>query len=176
MATVTGLTAERMAEIEAATVVGGEVVGDNLILTKHDASTIDAGNVRGPAGEVGDVGPAFATPVTISPPDSPGGDIPTGLDVIQGYTATPGAQPIARFVDSTEIFGLFISGFGRVIVTAKSTGTSVAFRVSTEEVNLFDINTDGTITARNTSGGQRMRLDPDGTLHLKAGSVIAYDL
>lgn len=47
MATITGLTAARMLAIEAASVVDGEVVGDNLILTKHDASTIDAGNVRG---------------------------------------------------------------------------------------------------------------------------------
>ncbi len=43
MATVTGLTAERMLEIEAASVVDGEVVGGNLILTKHDETEIDAG-------------------------------------------------------------------------------------------------------------------------------------
>lgn len=53
MATVTGLTAERMLEIEAASVVSGAVSGDELILTKHDGSTIDAGNVRGPQGPVG---------------------------------------------------------------------------------------------------------------------------
>lgn len=53
MATVNGLTAERMLEIEAASVVDGNIVGDNLILTKHDASTIDAGNVRGPVGTPG---------------------------------------------------------------------------------------------------------------------------
>lgn len=53
MAEVTGLTAARMLEIEAASVVDGDIVGDNLILTKHDGSTIDAGNVRGPEGPVG---------------------------------------------------------------------------------------------------------------------------
>ena len=53
MATVTGLTAERMLEIEANSIVDGEVVGDNLILTKHDASTINAGSVRGPTGSPG---------------------------------------------------------------------------------------------------------------------------
>lgn len=57
MAQVTGLTAERMLEIEAASIVDGEVVGDNLILTRHDESTIDAGNVRGPEGPVGPEGP-----------------------------------------------------------------------------------------------------------------------
>lgn len=46
MTTVTGMTAARMLEIEAASIVDGEIVGNNLILTKHDASTIDAGRVR----------------------------------------------------------------------------------------------------------------------------------
>ena len=54
MAEVTGLTAARMLEIEAASVVDGTVdLSGHLILTKHDASTIDAGNVVGPAGADG---------------------------------------------------------------------------------------------------------------------------
>jgi len=47
MATITGLTAARMLLIEAASVISGAIVGDDLILTKHDSSTINAGNVRG---------------------------------------------------------------------------------------------------------------------------------
>lgn len=44
MATVTGLTAARMLAIEAASVVDGEIdVNGHLILTRHDASEIDAG-------------------------------------------------------------------------------------------------------------------------------------
>ena len=51
MASVTGLTAERMLEIEAASVVDGEVdVNGHLILTKHDSTEIDAGDIRGPIG------------------------------------------------------------------------------------------------------------------------------
>ena len=53
MATVTGLTAERMLAIEGASVVDGEVIGNNLILTKHDGSQIDAGPVIGPQGPAG---------------------------------------------------------------------------------------------------------------------------
>lgn len=53
MTSVTGFTAERMLAMEAATIVDGDVVGDNLILTKHDGSTVDAGNVRGPTGSPG---------------------------------------------------------------------------------------------------------------------------
>ena len=56
MATVTGLTAERMLEIEAASVVDGDVLGGNLILTKHDGSQINAGSVVGPTGPQGPVG------------------------------------------------------------------------------------------------------------------------
>lgn len=51
MATVTGLTAQRMAEIEGQSVVDGEVSGNNLILTKHNGQTINAGSVRGAPGQ-----------------------------------------------------------------------------------------------------------------------------
>jgi hypothetical protein len=53
MATVTGLTAERMLEIEAASVVDGAVVDDILILIRHDGSQIITDNVRGPQGDPG---------------------------------------------------------------------------------------------------------------------------
>lgn len=62
MATVTGLTAARMLEIEGASVVGGEVDLDgDLILTKHDGSEINAGAVVGPQGPAGPAGPAGHT-------------------------------------------------------------------------------------------------------------------
>lgn len=53
MATVTGLTAARMLAIEANSVISGTIVGDNLILTKFNATTVNAGNVRGPTGATG---------------------------------------------------------------------------------------------------------------------------
>jgi microcystin-dependent protein len=56
MATITGLTAERMLEIEGATVIGGHMSGDHLILTKHDGTTVDAGAL--PPGPQGPTGPA----------------------------------------------------------------------------------------------------------------------
>lgn len=60
MATVTGLTAERMLAIEGASVVDGEVVDGDLVLKKHDGTTIDAGSVVGP---VGPQGPAGLSPI-----------------------------------------------------------------------------------------------------------------
>lgn len=56
MATVTGLTADRMLEIEAASVIDGEVVDGDLILSKHDGTLINAGSVIGPEGPEGPVG------------------------------------------------------------------------------------------------------------------------
>lgn len=56
MATVTGFTAERMQEIEAACIVDGDVVGDDLILKRFDDGEINAGSVRGPQGIQGPIG------------------------------------------------------------------------------------------------------------------------
>lgn len=59
MASVTGYTAARMQEIEDQAIVTGAVVGDNLVLTRYDGGTINAGNVRGP---IGNTGPAATIP------------------------------------------------------------------------------------------------------------------
>ena len=56
MATITGLTADRMLEIEGATVISGAIVNDHLILTKFDGTTVDAGVL--PPGPTGPQGPA----------------------------------------------------------------------------------------------------------------------
>ena len=66
MATVTGYTAERMQDIEDGTVVDGNIVGDNLILVRHDGGQIDAGSVRGPQGIQGPAGLAAVLPGIIS--------------------------------------------------------------------------------------------------------------
>lgn len=51
MATITGLTASRMLEIEGSSIVDGEIdVDGNLILVKHDGTTINAGPVQGEQG------------------------------------------------------------------------------------------------------------------------------
>lgn len=64
MATVTGLTKERMLEIESASIVSGAVLLDELILTRRDGTQINAGSVRGPAGQDGqDAAPGSVTPV-----------------------------------------------------------------------------------------------------------------
>lgn len=57
MATVTGLTANRMIEIEEASVVTGQIIGNDLVLNTRGGTAINAGNVRGPQGVPG---PAIA--------------------------------------------------------------------------------------------------------------------
>lgn len=56
MATITGLTAERMLEIEDLSVISGQVVAEHLILETHGGTQIDAGSVIGPEGPVGPTG------------------------------------------------------------------------------------------------------------------------
>jgi hypothetical protein len=66
MTAVTGFTAARMLEIEAGTVTSGEVDGSgNLILTKHDGSTVNAGSVKGPMGDTGPEGESIAHGVRV---------------------------------------------------------------------------------------------------------------
>lgn len=61
--TITGLTAQRMIQIEQASVVSGRIEGDNLILTTKGGDPITAGSVRGPQGVPGPPGgPVDATP------------------------------------------------------------------------------------------------------------------
>lgn len=55
MATITGLTADRMLEIEDASIVDGDVIAGDLILTKHGGAQINAGSVIGPEGPQGPV-------------------------------------------------------------------------------------------------------------------------
>jgi hypothetical protein len=57
MATVTGFTAERMLEMENATIIDGHISGSDLILVTKEGTFINAGNVRGPQGIQGPVGP-----------------------------------------------------------------------------------------------------------------------
>lgn len=62
MATITGYTAARMKEIEDSAIVDGTVLGDDLILTRFDGATINAGSVRGPQGLIGPTGDVSEAP------------------------------------------------------------------------------------------------------------------
>lgn len=73
MSVVTLIGAARMLAIEAASIVSGAIVGDNLVLTRFDGQTITAGNVRGPKGDTGPDGTFVSeikTFATLTPPNS----------------------------------------------------------------------------------------------------------
>lgn len=57
MGQVTGLTAERMLAIEAASITQAQLVGDNLVLKNHAGATVLNVNVRGATGATGPQGP-----------------------------------------------------------------------------------------------------------------------
>lgn len=105
MATVTGYTAERMKVIEDSAVVDGDIVGNNLILTTHDGTQIDAGNVRGPAGVQGPPGytSILVCTSTTRPTSAPtlfnGAVIyETDTEKIYAYNGI-GWRPVNQFID-----------------------------------------------------------------------------
>lgn len=67
MTLITGYTALRCKSIEDNSIVDGDVVGNDLILTKYNGSTINAGNVRGPQGPTGN--PPLVSTLPGSPSD-----------------------------------------------------------------------------------------------------------
>lgn len=67
MGQVTGYDADYLDQIVGQTVSSGLVVGDDLILTRNDGETIDAGNVRGPQGIQGLTG-AAGNPIDLITP------------------------------------------------------------------------------------------------------------
>jgi microcystin-dependent protein len=77
MATITGLTAGRMLEIEGASVIDGEIRPDgHLWLIQHDGDEIDAGPVIGPVGPTGPMGPSGVASIPGEVKLWPGGALP----------------------------------------------------------------------------------------------------
>jgi len=98
MATVTGLTADRMLEIEGASVVDGEVRGDgHLWLIQHDGDEIDAGSVVGPAGPTGPVGPASISAIPGEVRLWPGSVLPALVDYGKWDWADGGVLAVATY-------------------------------------------------------------------------------
>jgi hypothetical protein len=116
MATVNVYTAERMAAIEAASVVDGDVIGDNLILERNDGTTIDAGNVRGPQGAQGIQGvpgvdglnAAFLVRAA-----SPGTNISrSGTQTIDGVALVAGDRVLCKNQTTASENGIYVVAAG----------------------------------------------------------------
>lgn len=101
MATVTGLTADRMLAIEAGSVVSGAIDGSgHLILTKHDTSTVDAGAIRGSFDAATTTGSGIVelatSAETITGTDTVRAVTPAGVAAVTGpiSTTVSGKQPL----------------------------------------------------------------------------------
>lgn len=117
MITVTGLTAERMKAIEAASVISGRISGDNLILTTYGGSEVDAGNVRGALGPTGPTG--ISLWLTTQP-------ITTNITDNIVPEAVPGKNlQLGDLVMSTNASTL--GYFGRVVTLNAKTNASIAY-------------------------------------------------
>lgn len=75
MATVTGLTATRTLEIEDAIIVGASIDSGtgHLILTRNDATTVDAGVAKGSTGTAGQSGAIAVDNLEDVPPGTAAG-------------------------------------------------------------------------------------------------------
>ncbi len=65
MATVTGYTAQRMKAIEDQAIIDGNIVDDDLMLSRYDGTLINAGVVRGPQGIQGATGSSGDTSIQV---------------------------------------------------------------------------------------------------------------
>jgi hypothetical protein len=98
MPRVTGLTAERMAEILATVIVSGEVVDERLILKNQEGDEIDAGSVSGepgPPGERGEPGPPGERGPGGGDKGDPGIQGPQGVKGDKGDPGNPGTPGAA---------------------------------------------------------------------------------
>lgn len=99
MAEVEVFTAVRSKAIEDQAIVSGQVQGDNLILTKNIGTTINAGNVRGPQGNVGAQGPQGNVG-----PQGPQGNIgPQGNVGPQGNAGPQGVKGVSFYSVVNEL-------------------------------------------------------------------------
>lgn len=78
-------------QLDAQTAIGGTVSGDNLILTRNNGTTINAGNVRGPAGPSG-ASDAAVSALVANPASSTGQALETAI----GAVVTEEVEPIVR--------------------------------------------------------------------------------
>jgi hypothetical protein len=136
MATITGLTAAAMQAIVDGTVVSGSVNGSgHLILTLHDGSTIDAGNVKGDTGATGATGAAGADGTTfplntIATNNPTSGDVAMNSHKLTGLSAGSANGDSVRYEQvMLKVGGIFT---GAVVEAAVNLtfGTTIAIDAS----------------------------------------------
>ena len=165
MATVNGYTAEHMDSLMAENIVDGSVSGDNLILEKRDGTTVNAGNVRGPAGTDGvDAAPGSVTVVadtTIVRTSDGRGKVatPTASEdaatkgYVDGLNSARVADNASRIADVSALDARLdiIEAYGLVARIGSNLNTTDG-TLSASEVNI------GTVTIPNPINGATYRV------------------
>jgi microcystin-dependent protein len=148
VAEVTGMTAAAMQAIAANVVVDGHVDGSgHLILTKENASTIDAGDVVGPTGATGPTGPT-----------GPLGIAPTGTIVMYAAGTAPSGW---LFCDGTAVsrttysslFTLIGTTFGAGNGTTTFNLTNFQYRFPRQDTAALASNGGATTHSHTVQGG-----------------------
>lgn len=112
MATVTVFTAARMTAIEDSAIVDGSVVGDNLILTTHDGTPIDAGNVRGPTGNTGNTGSTGLDAAFVVKAATTANVTQSGAQTIDGISLVAGDRVLCKDQTTASQNGIWVVAAG----------------------------------------------------------------
>lgn len=147
--TVTGFTAEKMLELEAATVTGGYVnVAGHLILTTVDSTEIDCGSVIGPEGDVGPIGEVSTVQLNEAIQDA------------VGDLTADGATTSAMLADgsvTTDKIGLGATTSAKIATSAVIESKIANDAVTTDKIENDAVTTDkianGTIKSLNLANG-----------------------
>lgn len=187
MATVTGYTAARMKEIEDSAIVDGDVVDGDLILTRFDGATINAGSVIGPTGPQGPVGEVEEAPLDGTPYARQdglwvpaGGSTKTAFTTLTGGDITP---PINSWGALSTVNDLVLDAVAGDIVglemigrwqTGQAGGLTFFTRVSGANVNnVAPISNYGVISWANDGSEPSSSFGGEWLYEVQAGDISA---
>jgi hypothetical protein len=173
MATVTVFTSARMQAIENASVVSGTVTSGNLILTKFNGTTINAGSVIGPTGPTGPTGE-----VTTAALNAAIATVTAAGAVTETQLAT-GSVTTVKIVDGNVTEGKLASNSVTVNKILDATITNAKISASAA-IALSKLATTGTMTATIFSGsGASLNSIPNSattaTAANTASAIVARD-
>jgi hypothetical protein len=158
MATVTAFTASRSLAIENKRVDSAAIVGDDLILTRKDGTTLNAGNVRGPQGDQGIQGvpgPSLPSGAIIA---GPWESDPSGYLILDGRTLTAATYPNVAAAYPSWVSGgnlVLPNMTGAVLMGAASAGVLSGSMSHTLTVNNLPVHVHSGPSHRHTGPSHR---------------------
>lgn len=168
MTVVTGLTAARMLDIEGASVIDGDVIGGNLILTKHDGSTINAGSVIGPTGDTGATGLPGSSAPAVQAGVVASGDYVLTINSITQVTIAAG---ICYCTQSSDLLVRAPTVSSTVLSSIPAAGAG------TQRLDQVVINSSGVVTRlQGTQNAATTLANRTGAATIPSGSQLLHDM